>query len=389
MKSPNEGRTVIQLSFTVLRHISSPEDTRNGRKIYAGHLPVNEILDLPTDENVRGYLVEAEGKKRRTQTTVHRAIRETLTNHPDNFCVLNSGIVIVARDLEVDEKEKKIRLKKPSIINGAQTQGVLKGMHLDGVLPDVNVKFEIIVTEDEDVIADTSIARNYQNDVMTISIAGRLGQLDELEASLKKVYPDVDLRKSETEWPGDDYLDTEKLLQVITALIPPSLWIKTAEKDNPNKVYTYSAKSKCLKDFQTIYRKAKDANDPDHVANKNLYQFYIEIAPDAYALYNKWKTHQGFKGTALRALEREGGKIVDIPDGIVFPILASLSVFAEKSKKGWKIPIPNQFSDEELIKAVKSVYMDIANSNPQLMGKTKACYTSLLQITSIYHRLAV
>ena len=40
--------------------------------------------------------------------------------------MLNGGIVIVARDYEVDEKTKTLSLTRPSIINGAQTQGVLR-----------------------------------------------------------------------------------------------------------------------------------------------------------------------------------------------------------------------------------------------------------------------
>src|SRR5690606_21180222 len=99
-----------------------------------------------------------------------------------------------------------------------------------------------------------------------------------LEKSVQRVHPKVGLRKSETEWPSDDYIDTEKLLQVITALIPARLWPKAGEKDSPNKVYTYSAKAKCLKDFQTIYKKAKDEDDPEHPRYSEIYKFYIDIA---------------------------------------------------------------------------------------------------------------
>src|SRR5690606_27834676 len=97
-----------------------------------------------------------------------------------------------------------------------------------------------------------SIARNFQNDVMTISIAGRRGQLAELQKAYRRRHPRAELRMSETDI-GEDYVFTEKLLQVITALIPAELWPKKTEKDNPNKVYTYSMKTKCLKDFQKIY----------------------------------------------------------------------------------------------------------------------------------------
>jgi hypothetical protein len=35
-----------------------------------------------------------------------------------------------------------------------------------------------------------------------------------------------------------------------------------------------------------------------------------------------------------------------------------------------------------------TVRQEIADSNPQSMGKSKACYSQLLQITSLYKRLS-
>jgi hypothetical protein len=72
---------------------------------------------------------------------------------------------------------------------------------------------------------------------------------------------------------------------------------------------------------------------------------------------------------------------------LVFPILASLSEFAVKSKTGWRINPPSDFGDEELIPVAKGVYMEIADSNPTVMGRSKACYTALQQITAIYRKL--
>jgi len=251
----------------------------------------------------------------------------------------------------------------------------------------IHVKYELIVTDDEDLIAEISIARNFQNDVANISIAGRRGQLDELEESLRKKLPDVKLRKSETQL-SDDYISTERLLQVIATLVPAQLWPRTDERENPNKVYTYSMKAKCLKEFQDIFRKAHDKRDPEHQTAKDLYQFYLDIAAEALELYEKWKGHQGFAGSGIRSITREGREIIDVPDGIIFPILASLSAFAKKTPQGWTIKAPKVFKDEELIRAAKSVYQNIAGHNPWVMGKSRACYASLYQITSIYQRLS-
>jgi len=378
---------VFSLPFHSVRHISSPEDLESGRRVYTGHTLITGIIDLPTNENVRDYLLEAEGKKRRRPTHVHKAIRDTLENYSSIFSVLNSGIVIVARQCEIDEKNKCLKLKNPSIVNGSQTQGVIKdflenleGGFLEECSP-IHLKFELIVTDDEDLIAEISISRNFQDDVRPISIVGRRGQLDELEKSLQEKQPGKKLQKSETKL-SEDYIKTERLIQVITALIPEELWLKDGEV---NKVYTYSQKAKCLKEFQDIYVRA---HETDETMYKELYQFYLDIVAEADVLYKKWKVHQGFQGTGLQAIKRDAnGRILDVPDGLVFPILAALSVFAKQIKGKWSIVCPDQFNDDELIRVAKTVYMEIARSNPNKMGKTKACYSALAEITSLYKKL--
>ena len=385
-------RELVEVPFYSIRNASCPEDTANGRKVLFGHIPARAVLGFGTEENVRDYLVGVPGKDRRVYKQVHRAIRDTLETSPHEFSVLNGGVVIVARDYEVDEKKKVLRLLQPNIINGSQTRGVLQDYYRDMEKrdeepPNIHVTFELIVTGDDDLIAKTSIARNFQEDVMAISIVGRLGQLDELEMALQREYPDYKLRQSETQI-STDYVVTEKLIQVITALTPADLWPKAGEEGNPNKTYTYSAKTKCLKDFQVVYAKAHKENAPEHEKYNRLYRFYLDIAPQAYELYERWKTHQGFIGTRLKAIERDGRAIKDIPDGIIFPILAALSAFAEETPDGWRIAPPDTFTDEELIGAAATVYQEIADSNPQSMGKSKACYSQLLQITSLYKRLS-
>jgi hypothetical protein len=147
-----------------------------------------------------------------------------------------------------------------------------------------------------------------------------------------------------------------------------------------SKVFTYSQKTRCLKLFQRIV-------DESDTTSKEVYDYCLDIAGEAWKLYEKWKVHPGFIGTRLRSIEREGGEIVEIPDGIVFPIIASLSAFIVKTGKRWKLRIPAELDDRELIEAAKQNYMEIADSNPQTMGKSKACYSGLLRVTSIYARL--
>ena len=384
--APAGALSPFSFPYYSLRNITSPEDKDAGREVYVGQAPLSSILDLPVDENVREFLPE--NKKRKVYSQVHWAIWDTLKYRPEEFSVLNGGVAIVTGIADVQDKDRLLRLYNASIINGAQTQGVVRDFyqHLEDRNlpypdPEPHVKFEIIVSDDADLIAEVSIARNFQNDVARVSLAGRRGYLDELEESFRRDHPRLRLRKSETDVPYEDntIVNTERLIQVIAALVPEELWVKNGEF---NKVYTYSQKTKCLKEFEDIYLAAKNVEHRMHEGNARLYQFYLDIAGQAYDLYRTWKRHQGFRGTGLHSLKRgPNGEIEDVPDGIVFPILASLSVFAVETDDGWKILKPQ--IDNELIQTAKTNYIEVARSNPNSMGKSRACYNQLSQLTSI------
>ncbi|WP_052245372.1 AIPR family protein [Halocynthiibacter namhaensis] len=371
-----------RFTFHKCRNISSPEDDSAGRKVYSGSAPVSSILGLEDNENVREYLLDAKGKQRKSPTLVHQAIRKTLKENPEVFGVLNSGTVLVARSAEIDDKTRQLILTDASIINGSQTRGEVKRYfdhRSEDETVDPSIKFEIIVTNDDDLIAEISISRNFQNDVKSISIAGRRGQLDDLEKSAQTLYPNKKLRKSESDLTAnDDFLDTEKLIQVTFALLPDDIEKPSGiNLDLSNKVFTYSQKTRCLKIFQKL------ADEPD----TEMYKAFISLAPVAWKLYEHWKRHQNFIGTQIRSIERNNGRVIEVPDGIIFPILASHAAFVYQSAAGWQLNKPDQLSDDELINVAKQSYMDIASHNPQSMGKSKACYSSLMQITSIYARL--
>jgi hypothetical protein len=384
MPKVRSSSTPFSFPYLTCRNISAPEDDRADRKVYAGHAPATSFLELEDNENLREYLVDAEGKQKRSPTLVHQAIRKTLKETIENFSILNGGICLIARGAEIDERKKTMMLDCPSIINGSQTQGELR-RYFKSVTPDQDgyfvpsVTYELIITTDDELIAEISIARNFQNDVRPISIAGRRGQLDELETAIRKRFPKFKLRKSETDL-SDEYIDTEKLVQVLFVLSPTELWEEIDKSpDLKNKAFTYSQKTRCLKLFQKV------VENQDQPPYKELYRFLLDVAPAAWELYERWKKHSGFYGTRLKSIQRsETGEVVEVPDGIIFPILGSFSAFAAHQKSGWRIEVPPSFDEKILIQVAAQDYQEIAGHNPQTMGKSRACYSSLYRITSIY-----
>ena len=147
-----------------------------------------------------------------------------------------------------------------------------------------------------------------------------------------------------------------------------------------SKVFTYSQKTRCLKLFQKI------EEEKDSSGYKDLYKFFLDIAGPAWELYLKWKSHQGFKGTRLKSIQRsvDSRLVEEVPDGIVFPIIAAFSAFCVQRNGRWQFVIPDSFDDKRLIRSAAADYQEVANSNPQTMGKKQACYSRLLEITNIF-----
>lgn len=387
------GRLPTLLHYHTLRSVNSPEDTEAGRRRYCGVAPADSFFQIDTDENVRAYLGRDEGGARRKSTKVNSAIRETLDEHREDFPLLNSGIVIVAREARVDDSAKppKVTLVSPSIINGAQTQGVLIDYfdehRTDTKYPSVN--FELIVTDDEELIGDISIARNFQNEVTSLSIYGRQGRFDELETAMRKHDPEIVLKKSETHF-GDQYLDTEKLIQVLTAMAPEGVPLPSAEKRKTKapetiyRVYAYRHRSRCLADFATVM----DEPEKWPVA----YRFFLDIAVDAWRLYRRLKGEQAFSRLhSVKGQQTNGRKQVDadgVPDGIVFPMLSALSRFMREHKGGWRLTIPPRFPWQTFFQQAVTQETTTAQNNPQTMGKKADCYIALHGSIEMYFAMS-
>jgi hypothetical protein len=377
----------ITINFHSLRTVTAPEDQDAGRKRYCGIVPATELLKVPTDENVRGYLGEDADGQRRKSTLVNMAIRNTLAENRDLFPLLNAGAVVVARKAEVEDSKRQLILHRASIINGAQTQGVLEEFFENSPDQDgcPSVNLELIVTDDEELIADISIARNFQNRVADLSIYGRQKLFDELEAAIQRHDPSAKLRKTETNF-GVDYLDTEKLIQVLTALAPQDVRLPSAEArkvktpETVYRVYAYRHRSRCLKDYATVM------DDP---ANwQDAHDLFLDLAWSAWELYKKLRKEQAF--SSLHKVQGEsvsGKKVVSpegVPDGIVFPMLSALSQFVRRTRGGWRIEVPKTFPWKTLFNQAMVQVKTTAGHNPQTMGKNADCYVALHGAIEMY-----
>jgi hypothetical protein len=376
--SARAGR--FKLHYSALRSVVSPTDQEGGRRRYCGVAKAQEFFDLGWDENVRGYLGEDDEGNKRKPTLVNLAVRETVKSNRDMFPMLNTGLVIVGRHAEVDDNKRVVEISDASIINGAQTMGVLSeffGDHPDDTdFPWVN--FELIITTDEELIGEISIARNFQNRVADLSIYGRQGRFDKLQEAIGRHDPDLKLRTKETDF-GDEFLDTEKLIQALTALMPSGIPVPSADQrrattpETVYRVYAYRHRSRCLKDFATIMDKPSEWRD--------AHRFFLDTAWDGWRQYQALKEEQAFSRLHKVKGETNGGRKTvvpeGVPDGIVFPILSGLSNFARNGKTGWTLQVPKSFPWNYVYDQAMVLFKEAADHNPNTMGKQAGCYIAL------------
>jgi hypothetical protein len=377
----------VHLSYQLLRNTTSPDEVSTGVKSFVANLPAFEILKLDTRENLRAYLAAHNPKKR---NRVHDAIRETIETEPERFITRNSGFAIAATAIEVDDNKKTIWLKEASIINGAQSQGeIMSWVHDtfgdqfgDGAAdPPFYVRAEIIVDPDPGEVVETAIARNTATAVKSISQAGARGHLDELEESIKKVHPNVQIKMKETDEGG---YDTRKILQYARLLMPASV---SKNESAAEKLRAYKNPEQCLTEFSEWYeKKGKDQSKEENLLARRKYDFTVKIAPHAISEYEYWERHEGWKGQYIWDATKKGGracrrdktgKITWVSPGLIFPILGAMSEFVEETSPGnWAITKPKVFKPTEMIARTVAQFRTV-DSDPMLMGRSAGVYDAL------------
>jgi hypothetical protein len=385
MTSPAKGKhapNCVQLSYQLIRNTTSPDEKSIGVQSFVANTMAPEILKVETKENLRSYLGEYNPRKR---NRVHLAMRRTMDTHPERFIIRNSGFVVTASEVSVDDSAKIVTLTDASLINGAQSQGEVRSYledlqdsddQSDSQEEPFHVRLTIIVDPDPAEVAETAIARNIATPIKGLTEANARGQLNELESSILATIPNAKIRMKESDEEG---VDARKVLQLARLLMPASVSdnLATAEKLRP-----YKNPEQCLTDFCEWF---DDRNaDP---ASKLKYEFTVQIAPHALVEYEKWETHQEWNKQNIWQKTKKGGravrrdkktkKIIWISPAILFPIMGAMSVFVIKDKKGkWLIQKPKIFKEEEMVRRAATQFHG-HESNPILMGRSEAAYDAL------------
>ena len=371
----------VQLSYQLIRNVTSPEEKGADVQTYIANVPAFEIDKLNTSDNLRDYIAEHSARKR---NSVHRAIETTIQNEPDRFINRNSGVTVACAEVNVDDSRRVIDLKDASLINGAQTQGEIR-RHMEAVLdaeggelPEeapFHIRVEINVDPSHSSIIETAIARNSATAVASISQAGARGHLTDLKKSVAKGYGGKSIRMSETD---QDVLETLQVLQYTRLLMPASLSGTTSAAE---KLRAYKNKAQCLSDFSDWYLRKDDDTEV-----KAKYDFTVQFAPQAIKEFEHWQAHSSWNGHKIWETTKKGGRAVRrdsagqinwVSPGIVFPVVSGLSAFVvQDPQQRWIIMKPKFFEPAEMIRRAVEQFR-AHNSNPMDMGRSEAAYDAL------------
>ena len=350
-------------------------------------------MKIGTDDNLRTYIPAHEGKKR---NLVHKAIARTIREDSDRFSQFNSGFLVGASKIIVDDNKKVVTLRHASVNNGAQSQGEIK-RYIDecaerGEEPtDFAVRCELSIEPDPSTRTTIAVARNTATKIEGISIAGKHGYFEDLAESFKEVHPDLELARSETDV-EEKYVDTRLLLQVLWAMMPEELTPEHRQSVEA-RMRAYKNAAYCLQDFVEIF----DTRATDE-GNAARYRYFVDMAGPAWREYRRWHAHEQWNDKRLREplkqVVRGDEGTIKVSDGIIFPILSALSRFVKKrvSAQGrrllgplWKIEYPKVFHDEDMLIAARRQLIQ-CGGRPMLMGRSGAAYEALMTLTEMAER---
>jgi hypothetical protein len=375
------------ITATMVRQTSSKEEVNNNARNYVINCPLKEILKINVEENLRIAYSKEESKK--NKTPIHREMEASFLEAPDRFIQRHSGFTIVCDELiQSDKKEfgvTQVTLHNASLINGAQSQDMLRQVSedYDGAYDRYNIRVEVIVEKNVIARNEIAIARNTSNNVSELSRLGSKGFFNDLNKSMVDFgYQKNDqgwvIQKSET----DMGIETDRLLQVIRSFMP-----KRVRNEDPKAfeslVRSYSGKRQVVKEYAKMKLEEEEQKEEVHFVVLN---YFNSFAPTAWKFYEEWLYNPDWisfykKLPDEKTKKRLGTLSKDNKDfelnwGIVCPLLYGLQHFVTEKSDGWSISIPDSFDKKKYMEEIMQLFKS-KNYVPQDFAKDDAIYLHL------------
>lgn len=382
-----------KLTAVVVKNTTSPEEKKNGSMHYTIVCSLKEILNLNVFENLRIAYTSDESIKRITPK--HKEIYQSFEDAPDRFIQRHSGFTVICNEIKVSSPQEyginTVTMDNASLINGAQTQDLLKNLLEDyeGVeaYENVNIRVEVLVEKAHDERIEIAIARNTSTNVSNLSIMGKKRYFDPLEISVTNVLGnDHKLQKSET----DDGIPTQTLLQTLRTMTPKEIRDEYKSLKN-SPVKSYSGKAMVLNEYKDMVDAEADGRFKNPRFESSVLNYYRSFAGYAWIEYGKWSSDKDWiplwkKSDNYKKIGKYNQKddSFDLTWAILCPLLYGLQHFLYEEKSGsWKIKYSNSFDKKAYMNYVLDRFKD-SGFEPQTFAKDRAYYQDLYIFVSDY-----
>ena len=162
----HETKNKLSATITFQNRVTLP-DIKGVSEAYLGVIPFTEYLKLIQDENQTIHSIFDDNVRDfQGNNPVNKKIRKTLESKEfDLFCVLNNGVTIVSTS--ITPAGNRFTIRDYQVVNGCQTSHVLHDCRNIEGIDQVFVPIKIVVTGNEDIKTNITLATNSQTEVKT------------------------------------------------------------------------------------------------------------------------------------------------------------------------------------------------------------------------------
>lgn len=161
-----ETKNRLSVTVNFQNRITLP-DIEGVKEAHLGVIPFEEYIKLIQDDQGAIYSIFDDNVRDfQGSNTVNAKIKATLESKKfDLFCLLNNGVTLVASSLT--PAGNRFTIRDYQVVNGCQTSHVLHECRNIIGISSVYVPIKIIVTDDEEIKTNITLATNSQTEVKT------------------------------------------------------------------------------------------------------------------------------------------------------------------------------------------------------------------------------
>lgn len=166
-----QTKTPDAAEFVFSDKVTLPE-TEGINEAYYGIIPFTEFKNILVDDNdnIRSIFDDNVRDFQGARNPVNSEINSTLEgDHPERFVVFNNGVTIVANSLKT--AGNRFIISDFQIVNGCQTSNVLYQNRNNKNIQELYVPLRLIVTGDDSVKSQITLATNSQTAIKTEQLA--------------------------------------------------------------------------------------------------------------------------------------------------------------------------------------------------------------------------